>query len=585
MRDILYTFLFVIIASNISVAQVDVSNPRLDSLISILPEERDTSRIRILTDLFIETIYTDHKKAYEFISEQLEIANELNDDNEMALANNMLGVYYNITSDYKKALKQFDLATELYNKVGDKRYLSLVYNNMSIANRNLGKLTEALENQMASLKLKEALELSPEDIAPSYWNIANIHGDIKNYKESNLWYEKAISIYKDLGYEGDVIALEYGLALNYKDMDSLDLAMPYFERYIDHARKNNIHNALAGGLDIIGGIKMQQGDLDQAEAYYLESLDLAEKHGEKSLPGLLYRRLAKLYLRKGLENKALDYAKRALQNSEETGVDKKKITDYLVLSDIYKSKGNYRLAYENYTKYHELNDSILSTENIAKINELEVRYQTEKKEQDLLIEKNKVQILEQKAEISKNQKFLLLGSLLALLVISFLIVSNIRQKLKRQKLLKEKLDRELDFKKQELLAFTTQLVQKNDMLEQLKSEIALLSSSNVVTETRSYDKLIRTIETSLNDDTSWRSFMKRFEEVHPGFSKKVSSQYPDLTNNDIRLLSLIKMNLSSKEIAKLLNISLEGIKKARYRIRKKLDMESQESLDNFILQL
>lgn len=585
MRDILYTFLFVIIASNISVAQVDAPNPRLDSLISILPEERDTSRIRILTNLFIETIYTDHKKAYEFISEQLEIANELNDDNEMALANNMLGVYYNITSDYKKALKQFDLATELYNKVGDKRYLSLVYNNMSIANRNLGKLTEALENQMASLKLKEALELSPEDIAPSYWNIANIHGDIKNYKESNLWYEKAISIYKDLGYEGDVIALEYGLALNYKDMDSLDLAMPYFERYIDHARKNNIHNALAGGLDIIGGIKMQQGDLDQAEAYYLESLDLAEKHGEKSLPGLLYRRLAKLYLRKGLENKALDYAKRALQNSEETGVDKKKITDYLVLSDIYKSKGNYRLAYENYTKYHELNDSILSTENIAKINELEVRYQTEKKEQDLLIEKNKVQILEQKAEISKNQKFLLLGSLLALLVIGFLIVSNIRQKLKRQKLLKEKLDRELDFKKQELLAFTTQLVQKNDMLEQLKSEISLLSSSNVVTEVRSYDKLIRTIETSLNDDTSWRSFMKRFEEVHPGFSKKVSSQYPDLTNNDIRLLSLIKMNLSSKEIAKLLNISLEGIKKARYRIRKKLDMESQESLDNFILQL
>ena len=558
-------------------------NSKIDSLLSIMPQERDTPRIRILTDLFIESIYTDHEQAFGYISEQVDIANELGLTREMAQANNMLGVYYNITSDYNKSLKQFLLAEKQYKEIDDKRYLSLVYNNMSISNRNLGNLTEALDNQMSSLKLKESQNLEPEDVAPSYWNIGNIHGDIENYHESNEWYKKALKIYEDLAYESDIISLEYNIALNYNHMDSLDKALPYFEKYIEYNRENGYLNDLAGGLDNMGSIYMNKGQFKKAEKYYLEALGYAENNGEKSLPGLLYRRLAKLYSKMGRQNLALKYAFDALSVSEETGVKKKKINDYLVISDIYKEKGQWSNAYEYYVKFHELNDSILSQENIDRMNEMEIKYQTEKKEQDLLIEKNKVELLEQKAKISKTQKWLLLSSLIASMFIAFLIILNIKQKLKRNKLEKEKLDFELDLKKQELLAFTTQLVQKNEMLEDLKYNIESLKSSNRSDQSNAYSKLIKSIDISLNDDASWKSFMKRFEKVHPEFSKHISSKFPELTNNDIRLISLIKMNLSSKEIARLLNISLEGIKKARYRIRKKLQMDSQQSLDQFIL--
>ena len=558
-------------------------NSKIDSLLSIMPQERDTPRIRILTDLFIESIYTDHEQAFGYISEQVDIANELGLTREMAQANNMLGVYYNITSDYNKSLKQFLLAEKQYKEIDDKRYLSLVYNNMSISNRNLGNLTEALDNQMSSLKLKESQNLEPEDVAPSYWNIGNIHGDIENYHESNEWYKKALKIYEDLAYESDIISLEYNIALNYNHMDSLDKALPYFEKYIEYNRENGYLNDLAGGLDNMGSIYMNKGQFKKAEKYYLEALGYAENNGEKSLPGLLYRRLAKLYSKMGRQNLALKYAFDALSVSEETGVKKKKINDYLVISDIYKEKGQWSNAYEYYVKFHELNDSILSQENIDRMNEMEIKYQTEKKEQDLLIEKNKVELLEQKAKISKTQKWLLLSSLIASMFIAFLIILNIKQKLKRNKLEKEKLDFELDLKKQELLAFTTQLVQKNEMLEDLKYNIESLKSSNGSDQSNAYSKLIKSIDISLNDDASWKSFMKRFEKVHPEFSKHISSKFPELTNNDIRLISLIKMNLSSKEIARLLNISLEGIKKARYRIRKKLQMDSQQSLDQFIL--
>ena len=100
-----------------------------------------------------------------------------------------------------------------------------------------------------------------------------------------------------------------------------------------------------------------------------------------------------------------------------------------------------------------------------------------------------------------------------------------------------------------------------------------------------YTKMANTIKFNLQDEKSWANFSRFFDEVHQGFNEAVKKNYPDVSPNELRLMALLKMNLTSKEIASILNISHDGIKKARYRLRKKLNISSDESLSDLIISI
>ncbi|MCC1485400.1 helix-turn-helix transcriptional regulator [Winogradskyella immobilis] len=100
-----------------------------------------------------------------------------------------------------------------------------------------------------------------------------------------------------------------------------------------------------------------------------------------------------------------------------------------------------------------------------------------------------------------------------------------------------------------------------------------------------YQMLIQTINFDLQDDNNWENFSRYFEEVHKKFNTKAQEQFPNITKNDLRLMALLKMNLSSKEIANILNISSDGIKKARQRLRKKMGLDSNQSLEATVINI
>jgi len=87
------------------------------------------------------------------------------------------------------------------------------------------------------------------------------------------------------------------------------------------------------------------------------------------------------------------------------------------------------------------------------------------------------------------------------------------------------------------------------------------------------------------DEDEWQQFSKEFTSVHQGFVDNIQKKYGSFTSGEMRLVSLLKMNLSSKEIANILRVSDEGIKKARYRLRKKMKLESRDDLSGVILAL
>lgn len=142
----------------------------------------------------------------------------------------------------------------------------------------------------------------------------------------------------------------------------------------------------------------------------------------------------------------------------------------------------------------------------------------------------------------------------------------------------DKLRTEIDYKKQELGATTMHLLQKSEMLSKLKGELTKLSKQLPENQRGEVKRIIKTIEQDVKLDENWNSFEHHFDRVHEDFIKRLREGYPQLTPKDLKLAAYLRMNLVTKEIAPLLNISVRGVEISRYRLRKKLDLDREANL-------
>jgi len=145
----------------------------------------------------------------------------------------------------------------------------------------------------------------------------------------------------------------------------------------------------------------------------------------------------------------------------------------------------------------------------------------------------------------------------------------------------ESLQNEVKLKSKQLANTAMALVKKNETLLELKREILL--HKNSFDNYFSYKNIIKKIDSSISHKDEWKVFEYNFNQVHEEFFKDLKSKHPKLTAKDLRICAYIKMNLSTKEIAPLLNISLRGVETQRYRLRGKLGLDSDQSLTDYLL--
>ncbi|WP_432709608.1 triple tyrosine motif-containing protein [Pedobacter sp.] len=154
------------------------------------------------------------------------------------------------------------------------------------------------------------------------------------------------------------------------------------------------------------------------------------------------------------------------------------------------------------------------------------------------------------------------------------------------KLEREKLQAELAGKNRELANSAMSLVYKNELLQKLSQEIAKLKDGDgkLISEEQQH-KIQHIITEGMNDERDWVLFENSFNDAHESFFKKLKAKHPDLVPNDLKLCAFLHMNMSSKEMASLLNISLRGVEIRRYRLRKKLNIPHDMNLTEFLLNL
>lgn len=149
----------------------------------------------------------------------------------------------------------------------------------------------------------------------------------------------------------------------------------------------------------------------------------------------------------------------------------------------------------------------------------------------------------------------------------------------------EKLESELTVKSKELAASTISLIKKNEMLASIKEELTQQKKNlGAVYPNKYYEKLIRILNENLSSEDDWAVFQTNFDRIHENFFRNLHATYPELTSNDLRFCAYLRLNLTSKDIAHLMNVSLKGVELARHRIRTKIGIPSTKSLTEFMIE-
>jgi DNA-binding CsgD family transcriptional regulator len=143
----------------------------------------------------------------------------------------------------------------------------------------------------------------------------------------------------------------------------------------------------------------------------------------------------------------------------------------------------------------------------------------------------------------------------------------------------DKLRQDIESKSRELGMSTMNLIKKNELLNSIKKELKKTDETNKIRN------VLRIIDNNLNDKDDWHVFENAFNNADKGFLQKIKSLHTELTSNDLRLCAYLRLNLSSKEIAPLLNISPRSVEVKRYRLRKKMNLPHEANLTTYILEV
>lgn len=144
---------------------------------------------------------------------------------------------------------------------------------------------------------------------------------------------------------------------------------------------------------------------------------------------------------------------------------------------------------------------------------------------------------------------------------------------------------QIRYKSQELASSALQVAQKNELLSTLKGELLKHKNENGMLSEKDLKAFIRYIDSNMDTNINWEMFRTNFDLIHEGYFRTLLKRFPQLSSNDLKVCALLRLNLSTKEIASFLNISPRGAEISRYRLRKKLGLENEDNLVGFLVNI
>ncbi|MBX2828616.1 MAG: tetratricopeptide repeat protein [Flavobacteriaceae bacterium] len=563
-------------------------NPKkVDSLLNILQNVNDdVKKIELYKNLFSENYEKKPTEGKRYLDSleviiQRTVPNAF--DPEFAWYK---GRYYKRTSIFPLAESWLKKAIAGFEANENKTSRMLAINDLGNVERKMGKYKEAMNSIQLVLKLRQELNLGEVEIARSYLSLGNIHGVLQNIELSTEYFKQAEAIYiKNTGTEEDLAKVRGNLGLNYRKQKDYQAALSYYRKTLNYFDTAGFPIKKARVLQNISVLYRIWDSIPQAEDYALQSLRLTQEYDNPGLESKTLMSLAKLALLKGDNQSALAYYKESMSINSEIKQGPHLLGNYRNIARLYAAMGDFEKAYEFRVAQLNLADSLYRRANIDKVNELEVQYATERKEAEIALQQQEIKTLNEEVKVSNLTKTLYGIGMFAFLAIAGLLYYGFTQRIKKNKIAREKQEaiyrQEIEFKKKELASQTLHLVQKNTFIEELKTNLERIKETPELFKIE-FRRLIMLLKKEKAEDKDWEVFKSYFSEVHNNFDLKLKEIYADITEKEIRLASFLRMNLSTKEIASMLNVLPDSVLKSKYRLKKKLELNKEEDLVTFL---
>lgn len=486
-----------------------------------------------------------------------------------------------------------------------------------LANLNLGNLyhhfnlqDQALKYFLQSLEIAEAGS-QEHPLNAIYNNIGVIYAKNKAHADAERYFRLALDISREQGYRSKegLNLINLGIALDGVGDETqavalLNEASEIFKELQDSTNLGAIKNSL-------GNIFYKKEDYIIALQYYRDAIQLIPENGHAWFAADYAINLGKTYLKFNAPDSTRKYVNQAKSVFEELDDKEHLIEANTILADAERKSGKTNSALEYLEEALRLKDELLKDKTSKWVSERQMNYEFGKKEKEL-------ELLRLDSE---RQRAIWIGSAIGGTLILILLIVNLRTKIQnlRQKNIileqdrkvihltiekdaayrekmeqdlknkeemneieRAKLQQEIDFRNRELVTKALHLVNKNETISAIDHLLAKYDdlSEREREKTIGDAKNMLRFEKNLDDD--WESFKLHFEEVHPEFFISLSSDHPDLNSGDLRMCAYLRLDLNTKEIAKIFNISPDSVRKRKQRLRDKLNIDSDVDLSEWL---
>lgn len=398
-------------------------NINIDSVLKSLNNKHDTIKINSLLNCYSECERVNIQDGKTFLDNALKVAEK--DKNSKWYAKVLLkyGNYYNITGEYESAIEIISQSKAVFDKLNNYQGIGSAYNNLGNTYEKMGRYDEAMDNLIKALSVYE-LNIDSSSIAKAYLNLGLLYFRQKEYEKSMELYQKSLDIRQKIGDIGGIALVYNNMAINNYYTGNYDNVRNYFEKaYQTYVEIGNVRRQLMA-LSNLAEILSIIGQNDKALEKYFEILKLEEELGQKGDQAETYYMIGGSYYSKGDIVNAKKYLNKGIDLAYETGSLIEIQDSYGFLYEIYKEESNYQKALEYHELYTQMHDSIFNVEKSKQIHEIETRYETKKKEQQIKNLENEKLIQDLKI---KKQQIFIFSIFIGLILISFFLLVLFRQ--------------------------------------------------------------------------------------------------------------------------------------------------------------
>ncbi len=379
------------------------------------------------------------EEAYTVISFGLKSSLKANDKSLIGFGNFYLGEYYLKKKDYSQAITSFTTSLNIFIKLKDKTETVRCYLNLGNAYYRLSSYDKALFYYFKSLEISEKNK-DKKNIALGLESIGSVYLLTPNLKKAQINFTKALEIYKELNNKEKIVTNLSNLGASYQKQDNIDKAIDLFKKALPIAREINFQIRESILLGNIGSSSRRIKKYDASLEYLFKALKLKLELKRYGSAAHSCNDISETYIELGNFKKAKEYALKAVAYAKNNSLHQERYA-YYVLSNVEYGLGDYKNSIKNLKKYHVLQDSLFSIEKIASINELQIKYETEKKNLRIETQETNIALLDSNNRV-KNQ-MLIFGSIFLLLVFLFVFLYKSRNTVKKEKLMQQQFSENL----------------------------------------------------------------------------------------------------------------------------------------------